>query len=214
MKRTILALLFGLLALSCFITIVLASENHGSIANLLYDYKQFKGKYTDQPSNVILTVNRESVTEKDLEFAALLLKYRLNNTPARDDIIAYVVEKKVLRQEAIKRGLMPSRDETLERMSLIRKQIQEVKNPQSLELMEALEVNKDDFWTSEKTITAYQNAFAIANLRDQIRKEFLQKNNHLIDPGQVNRAFDEHFAAYTKALLNNAKIEYTANPSP
>jgi hypothetical protein len=155
------------------------------------------------------TVNNRGFTLKSFETFEIFLHAKDGKKPTEDEVIDFIVEKTVLSQEAEKRGLKPTKEETIKLMKGIKEQVDlyASENEKDRELLQALGADKDEYWKNEDVIEIYQDVFAIANLRLELQKEFEHtKGNGMLQIQDIDD-FNNHFENFTNSLKEKAEVE-------
>jgi len=165
---------------------------------------------------VVATINGEPVTKGDFAASRTVMRSLGMSPGTVADVLSFITEKRVILQEAERRGLQATREETLEQMKTYRETIRnaeargyEVDQRSKAEweaYLAGLGMTDDEYWRNEEVIKAYQAGIAISKLRFALAEEWGYTRKDLSDPDTLTE-FESRFADFVKSLAKQAKVE-------
>ena len=142
-----------------------------------------KSNYTD----IVALVNGQEINKRDIESTRIISPLLKGRMISRQEALNESIREVVVIQEAQKRGLYPSREETLAFMEIYATQMKEfvqIKDSpdDNMEVdleyyyywrdyLSGLGITEDEFWVSEETIQMYQYILANNGLRNALTVE-------------------------------------------
>lgn len=173
-------------------------------------------KIHEDPENdkVVAFVDDKEVTKNTVQIKKAFLALQ-GKKPTKNELLDLITYDMILTEESKKRGLYPSREETLEYMKSLRNMQEEaIKNGATVdktyeqwkEYLAGRGMTENEFWESEETISGYQSGLAIGKLRSSMAEELGYTPDKLLTPEQLNE-FEEVFNNKINERVKQTKKE-------
>ncbi len=184
---------FGLLTL--FGIAYAKSEIYFELGKSIGEIKKQADKDT-----VVAEIGNTQITKKHFNNVKTAIKINSDGKFVKDEeVLNALAENVSLYEEAKKRGLQVSKEETIKLMEEIRQNIlnNNTSYAQFQQYLNGLGMTDTEYWNDEGTIETYQEVFTIAELKNKV----LSEAN--IKPEDTDKYWDN----FTKQLKNNIKIK-------
>lgn len=210
-KKWLLPLIIVLL-ISVLATSVYASNNmdwKGSGKKINNELK------SPEKAQVIAKIDGSPVTLGDLKTRKVMLSFLRNEEISNREAMEQIKKDIILAEEAKKRNISVSREDTLKFMRYLQNQMEESlkNNPSSvstiLDYMNGLGMTKEEFWNDENVIENYQNGLVVGKLRNKLTEEWGYSNMELSKPEKM-KEFENKLNNMISERKSELNVEITS----
>lgn len=199
-KKSIFAISL-VLVLIVSLLIVYAVDKSSNMSLVGKRLKEIRSK----EDKIIVTVDGKKITQN--EFDVQKISRELGKTNLSDkEILDSLIEKQVVYNEAIKKGITISEEKIDEIIKLNQESIKQ--NPEYYEqlkgIIDGLGVTEDQYWIDAKPI--YKKILIMGEYKNNFLKaKFMEENK---DISNINEKYKEYYKKHIDNLKAEAKIEY------
>lgn len=193
------------LALLTLVGFVISASNVTGTSEFFKIGQSISQEVKKNDEQVLMIVNGDPITEKDYAIQKILLQ-TTDEKVSDETVKNKLIETNVIYQEAKRRGLEPSLNEAKEFAMMQKALLLSEPKPENadliIEYIEAQGFTVDEYF--EANVEAYRKGLAMANLRNAIFDETIQKMGAELTLETKNDVFN----SFINDLIVKANIEY------